>query len=105
MFSRIRRLTALVATLAVVIAVSSCVKSSRPVATGKGDIRGINAVVTAPNISFLIEERPLADMGYKETSGFNNFDDLTYNFNFDIFLPGELNATRVCSGLCSRSLG
>ena len=99
MFLRIRRLTALVATLAVVIAVSSCVKSSRPVATGKGDIRGINAVVTAPNISFLIEERPLADMGYKETSGFNKFDDLTYNFNFDLFLPGALTATRVATQL------
>ena len=97
MFLRIRRLTALVATLAVVIAVSSCVESSRPVATGKGDIRGINAMVTAPNIGFLIEERSLADMGYKETSGFNNFDDLTYDFNFDIFLPGELTATRVAT--------
>ena len=97
MFSRNRREIAWVATLAVVIAVSSCVESSRPVATGKGDIRGINAVVTAPNINFLIEERSLADMGYKETSGFNNFDDLTYNFNFDVFLPGELTATRVAT--------
>ena len=97
MFSRIRRLTALVATLAIVGAVSSCAESSRPVATGKGDIRGINAVVTAPDILFLIEERSLGSMGYKDTSGFSNFDDLTYNFNFDMFLPGQLDATRVAT--------
>ena len=99
MFSRIRRLTVLVATLAIVVAVSSCAESSRPIATGDGDIRGINAVGTAPDITFLIEERPLGSMRYKDTSGYSNFDDLTYNFNFDIFLPGELDPTRLATHL------
>ena len=43
MFSRIRRLITPVATLAVVAALSGCAESNQPVATGKGEIRGINA--------------------------------------------------------------
>ena len=97
MFLRIRRRVALVATLAVVIAVSSCVESSRPVATGKGNIRGINAIVSAPEIGFLIEERSLGNVRFKATSGFNPFDDLTYNFNFDLLLPGATVATRLAT--------
>ena len=97
MFSMIRRLFALVAILAVVIAVSSCAESTRAVATGKGNIRGINAIVTAPDIGFLIEERGLGNVSFKGTSGFSPFDDLTYNFNFDLLLPGELRATRLAT--------
>ncbi len=99
MFLMIRRLSVLVATLAVVAAVSSCAESTRAVATGKGNIRGINAIVTAPDIGFLIEERSLGNLSFKETSGFSPFDDLTYNFNFDLFLPGELTATRLATEL------
>ena len=97
MFLLIRRLSVLVATLAVVAAVSSCAESTRAVATGKGNIRGINAIVTAPDILFLIEERSLGSVSFKGTSGFSPFDDLTYDFNFDLFLPGELTATRLAT--------
>lgn len=87
----------MVATLACVAAVSGCVESSRQQATGKGNIRGINAIVTAPEIGFRIEERNLANVDFKGTSGFNAFDDLSYNFNFDLLLPGEIDATRLAS--------
>ena len=95
MFLIIRRFIALVATLAVVTAVSGCSESTREVATGKSNIRGINAIVTSPDVSFLIEERNLGNVDFKDNSGFNSFDDLSYNFNFDLLLPGVLNATRL----------
>ena len=97
MYLMIRRLFALVATLAVVTAASSCVESTRAVATGKGNIRGINAIVTAPEIGFLIEERSLGNVSFKGSSGFSPFDDLTYNFNFDLLLPDDLRATRLAT--------
>ena len=97
MYSLIRRLFALLAALAVVAAVTSCTESSRAVATGKGNIRGINAVVSAPEIGFLIEERSLDNLSFKASSSFNPFDDLSYNFNFDLRLPGEAAATRLAS--------
>ncbi len=95
MFLIIRRFIALVATLAVVAAVSGCSESAREAATGKSNIRGINAIVTAPEVSFLIEERGLGNVDFKDNSGFNSFDDLSYDFNFDLFLPGVLTATRL----------
>jgi hypothetical protein len=95
MYSLIRRLVALVATLVVVIAVAGCAESSRPTATGKGNIRGINAISTAPGVTFLIEERRLAVLEFKDADRFNLFDDLSYNFNFDVFLPLEPAPTRL----------
>jgi hypothetical protein len=95
MFSRVGRPIALVATFIIVGALGGCAESSQPVATGKGDIRAINAVVTAPEIGFLIEETSLGGMNYKATTAFNKYDDLTYNFNFDMFLPGENDPVRV----------
>ncbi len=95
MFSMIRRLLVLVATRTVVAAVSGCAESTREAATGKGSIRGINAIVTAPEISFLIEERNLGNVNFKGNSGFNSFDDLSYNFNFDLLRPGIIEADRL----------
>ncbi len=95
MFSIIRRLLVLVATLTVVAAVSGCAESTREAATGKGSIRGVNAIVTAPQINFLIEERVLGIVDFKGNSGFNSFDDLRYNFNFDLLRPGIIEADRL----------
>ncbi len=99
MYSMIRRLIVLVATIAVVTAVSGCVESSLPQATGEGNIRGINSIVTSPDVFFLIEERSLGEVAFKETSGFSPFDDLSYLFNFDVLLPGTINPTRLTSQL------
>lgn len=97
MFLIIRRIIALVATLAVVTAVSGCAESAREQATGKSNIRGINAIVTSPELNFLIEERSFGNVDFKQNSGFNSFDDLSYNFSFDLLLPGTLQATRLAT--------
>ncbi len=95
MFSMIRRLLVLVATLTAVAAVSGCAESTREQATGEGNIRGINAIVTAPQVSFLIEERFLSNVDFKGNSGFSVFDDLGYNFNFDLLRPGIIEPDRL----------
>ena len=60
-----------------------CTESSRPQATGEGSVRGIHAIVDAPEINFLIEERSLGGIQYKQGTGFADYDDLEYTFNFD----------------------
>ena len=97
MDSMIRRLIALVVTIFVVTAVCGCVESARPETTGKGNIRGINSIVTSPDVIFLIEERTLGTVAFKQTSGFSPFDDLSYLFNFDVVLPGTIIPTRLTS--------
>ncbi len=72
-----------------------CADSTRPQATGKGFIRGINASVTSPELIFMIEERSIGGVQYKRVSGFNEYDDLTYNFNFDVVLPGDTEPNRL----------
>lgn len=97
MVSMIRRLAALVVTIVVVTVASGCAESGRQEATGKANIRGINAIVTSPDVAFLIEERNLGTLAFKQTSGFSPFDDLSYLFNFDVLLPGNIDSTRLAS--------
>ena len=78
-------------------AIVGCSETSRIEATGKGAIRGINAIVTAPDLSFKIEEAPIGTASFKQVAGFAPYDDLSYNFNFDIVLPGASEATRLAS--------
>jgi len=77
---------------------SACTgESGRPVATGEGMVRAINAIPTAPPYAFLIEERSLALVDYATASGQASFDDLEYIFNFEVRLPDEILAQRVAS--------
>lgn len=85
------------ATFIALIAIVGCSETSRIEATGKGTIRGINSIVTAPQLGFLIEELPIGNAGFKQAAGFAPYDDLSYNFNFDLLLPGEADAIRVAS--------
>jgi len=64
-------------------------------ATGEGSISALHAISDLGPVSFLIEETILANIDYKEFSGITEFDDLTYNFNFDIFLPEDTESTRM----------
>ncbi len=64
-------------------------------ATGEGSISALHAISDLGPVSFLIEETTLANIDYKEFSGITEFDDLTYNFNFDIFLPENTDSTRM----------
>jgi len=72
-------------------------KSSLPEATGDGIIRMINAIPTAPDIGFLIEERTLEGVAYKNNSSPASWDDLAYTFNFDINRPGLGESQRIAS--------
>jgi hypothetical protein len=79
------------------LALGGCTESQRPEATGKGTIRAIHAVPTGANVTFLIEERPIGDISYKGSTASQQFDDLTYNFNFDTRKPGDTSVSRIAT--------
>ncbi len=87
----------IVTALAALVLVSGCSKTSQQEATGKGTIRGINSIVTSPDLNFMIEERNIGSSAFKGAAGFVEYDDLSYNFNFDIFLPGDSSSTRLAT--------
>ena len=90
------RLAAFVA-LALTWLLSGCGETSLPTASGEGAIRGINGIVTAPDLNFLIEERTLDPVTYQGVSGFRDWDDLEYTVNFDYLPPGGADSVRVAS--------
>ncbi|MDH4106793.1 MAG: DUF4397 domain-containing protein [Gammaproteobacteria bacterium] len=75
--------------------VAGCAESSRPVATGKGVIRGMNALIDSPDALFLIEETSLGTVAYKDSTANRSYDDLSYNFNFEIRIAGNASNTRL----------
>lgn len=77
--------------------ISGCSETQFPKASGKGQIRGINSIVDAPELAFRIEERAIGNVNFRGTVGFEEWDDLTYTFNFDVFLPGEPDPIRLAS--------
>jgi hypothetical protein len=80
------------------LAISGCEKSQFPVATGKGSLRGINAIITAPDVRYMIEESTTSrvPLGFKDTLAFR-FDDLSYAVNFDAQLAGDIELTRIAT--------
>jgi hypothetical protein len=76
---------------------SACSETSLPQATGKGTINAINAMSASPTVSFLIEERPLGNIGFASALGRVPFDDLTYTFNFEYVPLGESEPIRIAS--------
>ncbi len=97
MTSIIRRIITVVALVIIVVTTTGCAESAIPQATGKGNIRGLHAVVTAPEMIFTIEERSLAEVDYREITVFTPYDDLSYNLNFDYLPPAALNPTRLAT--------
>lgn len=82
----------------IAIAIVACSSDSKlPTASGKGNIRMINALPTSPDIAFLIEERSLDSVAYKSNSSLERWDDLTYTFNFEISRPLQTERTRIAS--------
>jgi hypothetical protein len=79
------------------LALGACTESQRPEAGGKGTIRAIHAAPTVGDATFLIEERSLGTLSYKNSSSTQEFDDLTYAFNFDARKPGESSLSRLVS--------
>ena len=92
MYQKIRFISVLA--INVVLAVACSNGSGENAVTGKGSIRAINAASDIGAIEFLIEEVPLGTLDFKEISGTAEYDDLLYNFNFDLFLPGDVESTR-----------
>jgi hypothetical protein len=91
------RLIAGIALLVTIAISSGCSESSIVTPTGEGEIRGINSIVDAPELLFLIEERTLGVVSFKEASGLSAFDDLAYNFNFDLLRPGIFEPDRIAT--------
>ena len=54
------------------LVVAGCAEGTRPEATGKGLVRGIHAIVDAPELTFLIEEKNIGGVGYRRVSGTRN---------------------------------
>lgn len=80
------------------LALAACgSESSLPEATGKANVRAINAIKTSPEIVFLIEERGIDSVVYKQMSSAASWDDLSYTFNFDVLFFGDDARTRVAS--------
>ena len=93
----IRRIVTAALAFLAIVAISGCAETSQVEASGKGSIRGINSIVTSPDLSFLIEERSLGNIAFKAVVGFTEYDNLSYNFNFDLFLPQATAAIRLAT--------
>jgi hypothetical protein len=84
--------------IAAALLLSGCAKeTSLPTATGKGSIRALNAIPESPEVAFLIEERLIGTVGFKNVTRPAEYDDLEYTFNFDTVLAGDTTGTRVAS--------
>lgn len=86
------------AACAATLALAACTSDSQlPNPTGKGGVRGINAIPGSPIVNFRIEERSLGNLNYKNSSTPALYDDFEYTFNFDISIPGENEQQRIAS--------
>jgi len=95
----VRKALCLLGCLATVVFAGCTGESNRPVATGEGSIRAINAIKTSPALSILIEERRIGNVEYKLSTNPASYDDLEYTFNFEAILAGDILSTRVASQL------
>jgi hypothetical protein len=80
-----------------ILVLGGCTESQRPEATGKGTIRAIHAAPTAGDVTFLIEERALGNLSFKNSIAVQEFDDLTYKFSFDTRKPGDRSLSRIAT--------
>jgi hypothetical protein len=90
--------TTMVLALTIALSIAACdSESSFPKATGKGTIRAINAIKTSPELAFKIEEVTLGNIDFRQASPRVEYDDLEYNFNFDVRFIGDLSSTRIAT--------
>ena len=76
---------------------AGCSETQLPEATGEGTVRALNAVAALADVEFLIEERALASLAFKNASSSARWDNLNYTFNFDLPVPGQIDARRLAS--------
>ncbi|MDJ0711580.1 MAG: hypothetical protein QNJ14_14405 [Woeseiaceae bacterium] len=75
--------------LLMAVALAACSDSDRDEVTGEGAIRALHAIPDLGQLSFLIEETSLGTLNYQESTGQSSFDDLEYEFSFEILLPDD----------------
>lgn len=84
--------------LVTLMAVAACSgESPFPEPTGKGRVRVINAIPTAPVFTARIEERSLGQVDYKASTTPALWDDFEYNFNFETITTGNRSPSRVAT--------
>ncbi len=94
------RQTSFLPLLAFVLLLSACGDSSLPTVSGKGNIRAVNGISSAPSVSFLIEERSIGAVDYRQITPLgttSSYDDLNYTFNFEVRFLGEAENRRIAS--------
>ncbi len=57
--------------------------------TGKGSIRALHTVPNLGTVRFLIEETTLGSLTFQSATGISEYDDLEYEFRFEITLPDD----------------
>lgn len=92
-----RRPALAVTVICVSACLAACSSSNSGSVSGKGSVRGLHAVPELGTVSFLIEETILSSLDYKEASGTSEYDDLNYDFSFEVLLPGDSEATRLAT--------
>ena len=80
-----------------IVMMSGCGETKLPKATGKGTINAINAMPASSTVRFLIEERAFGDIDFKNSTEVKEFDDITYNFNFEVTFLEKTEPTRIVS--------
>ena len=94
---KLSRLVSATAVAAIAALSLGCAETRRQEATGEASVRGLHAIADGPEVVFRIEERSLGSINYKGVTAADNYDDLTYQFNFDAALPGDSQQTRLAS--------
>ncbi len=92
-----KRTFTFLACVATLILTACTGETKLPEATGKGGVRGINAIPGAPAVTFRIEERSLGTVTYKDSSTPALYDNFEYSFNFDISIPDEDEPQRIAT--------
>lgn len=71
-------------------ATSACSDSAnQETVTGKGSIRALHTIPNVGVVSFLIEETVLGSITFQSATGISQYDDLEYEFRFEITLPDD----------------
>ena len=96
-YKKLLRASRLTPTLIALACIVGCAEGTRPEATGKGAVRAIHAMVETPELAFLNEEKKIGGVDYRRVLGFQEWDDLEYNFNFDFASPGQADHTRLAT--------
>ncbi len=89
-------LTRIITLVLMALLAGACGEGRFPEATGKGVIRGINAIPNSQALQFKIEERIIGVVPL-ESQRNASYDDLSYNFNFDRLILGVDDAGRLAT--------